>query len=244
MKRSLAALILLFVAAPLLADGFTLPFTGFSVKVPVEGRQVELKISGTAKAVEKNDALDVHADIVVNLAGLRAQIGDIVRARVNRNDECGDKLDAHTVDLIAAPPIAKLTAAAHYERWVCLFDMKTKIEQDGDVALELTPVVAGDTISLNVKLADVHGDGALVGLLRDSIFGPWLVDELRTLLPKSLTIASLRDGLPKALHDIPATLEHPAIVDAGGGTPGISCTLHITVPADKVAVLLQQLQKQ
>jgi hypothetical protein len=242
MTRSLAVLIIL-IAGPLHADGFSLPFTAFSVKVPVEGRQVELKISGTATAVDKGDALDIRADIVVNLADLRRQIGDIIRTKVNRNEDCGDKLDAHTVDLIAAPPIAKLTASAHYERWLCILGTKTKIEQDGDVALELTPAVAGDTIGVNIQMSEVNGNGVLEELLRDNVFGPWLVDELRTLLPKSLTIANLRDGLPKALHGVPATLEHPSIVDAGGGTPAISCTLHITVPADKVAELLQQLQK-
>jgi hypothetical protein len=244
MTRTLAALMLVMLACPSHADSFTLPFKGFSVNVPVEGRQVELKVSGTATAADKGDALDVNADLTVNLADLRKQIGDIVRAKVNRNDDCGDKLDAHTVDLIAAPPIAKLTASAHYERWLCVLGAKTKIEQDGDVALELTPVVAGDTINVDVKLAEMHGNGVLEELLRDNIFGPWLVDQLRTLLPKSLTIANLRDGLPPALRDVPATLEHPSIVDAGGGTPAIRCTLHITVPAEKVPALLQQLQKQ
>jgi hypothetical protein len=234
------------VACPLqAAEPISLPFKTFSLTVPIESRRVELKVSGTASAIDKGDALDVHADIVVDLADLRAQIGDIVRAKANRNDDCGDRLDVHTVDLRAAPPGASLTAAAHYEKWACAFGAQTRLfEQNGDVVLRLTPVVSGDTITMNVDLTEAHGDGGVGVMLRDAVLGSWLTEQLRTLFPNQLTVANIRDGLPAALRDIPATLDRVSIVDGGNGKPVIGGTLHLVVPADKVLALLQQLPKQ
>jgi hypothetical protein len=226
------------------AEPIPLPFKTFSLRVPVESRQVELKVSGTASAVDKGDSLDVHADIVVDLADLRAQIGDIVRAKTNRNDDCGDRLDVHTVDLRATPPTASLTASAHYERWACGLGIKTRLlEQNGDLTLRLTPVVSGDTVAMNVDLIEARGDGGVGALLRDAVLGPWLIDEMRALFPKQLTVANIRDGLPTALRDIPATLDRVSITDGGNGRPAISGAMHLVVPADKVLALLQQLPK-
>jgi len=231
-------------AAPVAAsEPFSIPFAPFTVSVPVEDRLIKIAISGTATAVDLGDALDVRADITVSLADLRAQIAAIVQKKMNRDDDCNEKLRVNTVDLLATPPTATLTASAHYEKWACALGIKTRLfEQNGDVRLAVAPTVAADAIQVTFTLLSVDADGALGGLLRDEIFGVWILDQLRGLIPKSITVARLRDALPAVLHEIPAALTDVAIVDTGGGVPAIRGTLKMKIGADKMLAILSALQ--
>jgi hypothetical protein len=245
MNRATAFLLTLaLTCAAYAAEPFPLPFEPFTVKVPFNGREIALNVSGTAMATDITTALDVKADIVVSLADLRAQIGDIIRSKVNRDDDCGDRLDIHTVDLRAEPPVAMLDASAHYERWGCGFGIKTVIvKQDGDIRIRLIPVVANDTINVDLDVVAVKANGLLGELLRDGVAGPLIVDQLRSLFPKTLTAGRFRDALPAAVRDVPADLSNVAIVDIKDGTPGIRGTLHMTLTGDKMLALLQMQKK-
>ena len=227
------------------SEPFSIPFAPFTVSVPVEDRLITIAISGTATAVDLGDALDVRADITVSLADLQSQIAAIVQKKMNRDDDCNEKLRVNTVDLRATPPIATLAAAAHYEKWACAMGIKTRLfEQNGDVRLAVVPVVEPDTIRVTFTLLSVDADGALGGLLRDEIFGAWLLDQLRGLIPKNVTVARLRDALPAVLHEIPAALTDVAIVDSGGGVPAIRGTLKMKIGADKMLAILSALQEK
>lgn len=241
-----AALLLTFAltCAAHAGEPFPLPFEPFTVKVPYEDREISLNVSGTAMATDMNTALDVKADILVNLADLQKQIGDVIRSKVNRDDDCGDRLDIRTVDLRAEPPVAMLDASAHYERWACGLGMKTAIvKQDGDIRIRLIPVVVNDTIHIELDVVAVKANGVLGELLRDKVAGPLIIDQIRSLFPKTLTAGRIRDALPKVVRDVPADLSNVAIVDIKDGTPGIRGTLHMTITGDKMLALLQ-LQKK
>jgi hypothetical protein len=245
MNRAAAFLItLVLTGAAYAGEPFRLPFEPFTAKVPFDGREISLNVSGTAMATDLDTALDVKADIVVSLADLRAQIGDVIRSKVNRDDECGDRLDIHTVDLRAEPPVAMLDASAHYERWGCGLGMKAAlVKQNGDIRIRLIPVVKDDTIQVDFDVVAVKANGVLGELLRDGVAGPLIVDQLRSLFPKTLTAGRLRDALPAAVRDVPAELSNVAIVDIHDGTPGIRGTLHLTISGDKMLALLQMRKK-
>ena len=221
-------------------EPFAVPFEPFTVKVPFEGREISLNVSGTATATDTDKALDIKADLVVNLASLQAQIGDVIRAKVNRDDDCGDRLNVHTVNLHAEPPVAMLDASAHYERWGCGFGLRTVLlKQDGDIRIRLIPAVANDTIKVDLDVVEVKANGILGELLRDGVAGPLIVDQIRSLFPKTLTAGRFRDALPAPVRDVPAELSNVAIVDVGNGVPGIRGTLRMTVTGDKMLALMQ-----
>jgi hypothetical protein len=235
----------LFALAFLLSTKtFEIPFTPFTTRVPVEGREVKLDISGKAFGEDKGNALAVHADITASLADLRAQIAPILRAKVNRDDDCNEKREIRSADLIALPPVAQLSATAHYEKWVCAVGIKSRLaQQNGDIRADLIPAVEGDSIVIRIENVHVDADGVLGQLLKDDIFGPWLLNQLRALFPRTLTVGNIRDALPAALKDVPASLSNPAVIDIGNNTPAIRATLEMTIPAEKMGAILAALNK-
>lgn len=226
------------------AERFAIPFRAFTLHASIEGRDVAIPVSGTATAEDLGTALDIRADIVADLADFRAQLGPIVRAKMNRDDDCDAKLRVDTVEFLAEPPVATLVATAHYEKWACFLGAKTRLfEQNGEVQVTVTPEVNDDAIAVRFAVTRVDADGVLGELLRTSIFGPWITEQIEQAFPKSLTVGRLRSALPPALKDVPATLSDVSMQDGGAGTPAIRGTLRLTIAADQLLAMRDALQK-
>jgi hypothetical protein len=160
------------------------------------------------------------------MADLQSKIGPIVQTAGNQNDECGDRVDLHSVILEPSGAAALLTIGVHYEKWDCrdVLWIPTKnrlFEQNGTLAIVLTPrIEGGQTIALSSEVVSVKADGLLGGLLGDALLGPpfrqLVVDAVQNALGPDLRV-----NLPENLASY-----HPVFTSVAFTAQGSRLSLH------------------
>ena len=189
--------------------------------------------------------LEMHAD----LADLQAHITGLLRAELNRDERCGERIDIQHATLEPRELASSLLVAQlHYERYGCAKAfgrqiVKRLVGGNGTVRVKLTPVVEQKrTVRLAAELGDIQADGSLGELLRSGSLGA----SLREKLQKSLTGAmqkgcNLNATLPAAVERV-ATIEDARFVDGGGGRLAVGLSGEARISGAQARLLAGQLQ--
>ncbi|SRR6266545_1102116 len=184
-EAALLLLSLLMAVPPAAALRLTLELSSFPVDQSLEGQTVRFVISGDILLIEEGETATTQLSVLADMSDLQAKIAPIVQRLGNRDDECGDQLRLHTVNLAPADPLAEIFIAGHYEKWVCVnlpFGGRAKtrlFEQSASAKIRLTPrIEGGQTITIASDVYDLDANGLFGGILKDNVLGPPLRDDL------------------------------------------------------------------
>ncbi len=212
--------------------GFPIP--PITTSVAVHDVHIAIVASGTVKRIGTEKGQDLfQVDVNANLQDLQRNLAPLLKAEIDRDDNCGDRIALQDATFVPAAPAGLLTARLHYERYACAKALgkqivKRLIGGNATVDVTLTPQVEEHEI---VKLAaDVRvkdADGSLAEVLGSGDFGDKLREKTTAAVQKAISkVTDKNAALPPALRDM-ARLDEARFMDAGGGV--LILQLHGTV---------------
>ena len=200
------------------------------------GRQpIAITASGAVWSAAHPDSstLSLSAD----LGDLQAHATEILRANLDRSDQCGERISIQRAALRPEPPIAILTIEMHFERWACAKAFgktinKRLVAGDGTVRVALTPVLESPTRArLDAEAREIHADGTLGDLLRSGSLGTTLREKIRSSVQSALDKATdFRATLPSVLQDL-VRLRSLAFAGSGDGHLSLTLNADAVIPA-------------
>jgi len=133
--------------------------------------------------------------LTADMSDLQQTITDVLRARLDQTDRCGERIAVQTATLTPRGSVAVVTTQLHYERWTCntMFgreSMNEIVEGNGTIEVKMTPTVAEDgTLRLVAQVGRVEAEGLVGELLRSSTLGETLRDKI-----SDSVLSALRQG--------------------------------------------------
>jgi hypothetical protein len=231
------------------AAELTLRIPPFASALKIEGQPVAITVWGTISGTASGDGKEsLRLKLDADFADLQRQITPILKAQLNQDNRCGERLSLEQAVLSPDAPGARLRAKVHYEKWGCVKAfgkeiVKKLIGGNGSIEVRLTPVVENaDTVRLRADVSSIEADGQLGEILRSGSFGEALQEKIRKTVADDLEkSARLQEGLPNAVREI-AILSGVRFVDAGQGSLGLSVTGEARIGAQQAQALLAALK--
>ena len=209
----------------------------------VDNQPVAIVVSGSlAKlpAAPANDVFRLHID--ADLGGLQDNVTAILRAELNKDDRCGERLSIQAAKLLPAPPSGTLTASLHFEKWACIKAFHKNMAKrlaggDGIAEVHLIPEVRdGTAVRLNAELGAIQADGSIGEMMQSPAFA----DALREKIAKALDKVQLETAIPRAIRST-VRLESVGFAEGGGGRLFLRIQATVTVPSRDAKALLDRL---
>jgi hypothetical protein len=228
------------------AGGQTIALPPLRTSLTVDDQPVAIVVSGSVAKVSADRERAVFRVILdAGLGGLQDSITPILRAQLNKDDRCGERLAVEQATLVPAAPSSTLNASLHYEKWACIKAFhkdvaKRLVGGNGVVEVRLTPEVRdGGAVRLSAELGAIQADGSIAELLRS----PTFADALREKIGKALDKVKLETAIPPALREA-AHIEEVSFADAGAGRLTLRIRATVTIPARDADALLERLSRQ
>jgi len=216
----------------------------------IADQPVAVTISGTIQGVSDADgdaALRLNLD--AGLSDLQRQIAPILRAQLNQDNRCGERLSVDQASLIPSAPSSLLTANVHYEKWACAKAfgkeiVKKLIGGNGVIQMRLTPAIENrEAVQLRAEILSIDADGQLGEVLRSGSFGTALQEKIRKTIVSAIEKSTrLTESLPPAIRGV-AALRSVQFSDAGEGRLGLNLIGEARVTAQQAKDLTDQLKK-
>ncbi len=181
-----------------------------TVMVPVRDLMLPVPVSGdlTYKTLGRTAVVD--GKLQADLAAAQGQSTALLRALIDRNTPCGDRIAVREGQINARAPALRVTGTADYQRTVCIAGSEMSVVPRSPIHLDmlLHPVVQSRSLRVRAQVLDVRGTGPGIPA---SAEGP-----LKETLGK---IISERIGelLPAGAMPADAALKSVSFYEAGGG---------------------------
>ncbi len=107
-------------------------------------------------------------ELTADESDLQEHITDVLRAQLDKDDACGDRIAIRTAALTPAEPESLLVARLHYERWAC-FGQSTMNEMAEGNGKAILPVAPEGGIALHRAEFSDGGSGKLVVVLNGDV---------------------------------------------------------------------------
>jgi len=235
-----------------MANGQDMAFTLPQVKSPVTigNRTVLVTASGVLSQIAaENGERTFRLNLIADLSEMQLNITEFLRARLDRSDPCGQRVDIRQASLRPATPGGLLVVTLHFERWTCnqAYGQTTSNELgggDGTVELKLTPAV-GDSNGLKVSAEFGRIDAS--GMLTDELRSGSLGDDLREKASQVL-LYGMRSGtdfktaLPLAIQNL-ATVQSARFLDDGVGDLSIALEGQVQLSNEQANQMATQLNQ-
>ncbi len=241
---------LILAASPARAQDMTLALPLVHSSFNIDSLPVAVTSSGVLSRVSHGGGQDVfRLEMTTDLADLQHNATALLRAQLDRDDRCGDRISIQDATLLPAAPASLLTTRLHYERWACAKAFGKQIVKrlaggDAVVKVKIVPSVeGGSAVKLEAEVANIEADGSLGEMLRSGSLGETLRQKIRTSLESALEkgAANLNATLPPAMQSF-ASIHRVGFADAGGGRLAVTLAGEIRVPAGKVGLMLGELK--
>jgi hypothetical protein len=174
---------------------------------------------GVAEGGQNTFAVKLTAD----MSDLQQTITDVLRAKLDKTDACGERIALQTAALTPQAPAGIVVAQLHYERWTCttMFgreSMNEIVEGNGTIEVKMTPAVADDgTLRLLAQIGHIDAEGLVGELLRTGTVGEALRDKISESVLFALRQGGdLRAALPPGARSY-ATLRRAQFQGTGSG---------------------------
>lgn len=220
--------------------------------ITVDGQSFQTPVTGRVNVDFSGRTLYAHLTVDSDLTALQNGLPPIMQRYVNRNDDCNEIINVHTISLAPQGNALRVYAAGHYEDWECpwteVLGMRIDggkhriFEQDGDATILLTPQTNGDVIWMSVEVVRMNANGLLGELLRTDLFGPWIRDMILQSVPQTIQLGSIQQQLPPELRGFPIRLTRAAFYDRGSGRLGLRASATITVSPEFAETVWERLQ--
>ncbi len=235
-----------------IANGQDMAFTLPQVKSPVTigNRAVSVTASGMLSQIAaENGQRTFRLNLIADLSDMQLNITEFLRARLDRSDPCGQRVDIRQASLRPATPGGLLVVTLHFERWTCnrAYGQTTSNELgggDGTVEVKLTPAV-GDSNALKVSAEFGRIDAS--GMLTDELRSGSLGDDLREKASQLLLYAmrsgtDFKSALPLAIQNL-ATVQSARFLDDGVGDLSIALEGQVQISNEQANQLATQLNQ-
>ncbi len=185
-------------------------------------------------------------ELTTDLTDLQLNITEVLRAKLNKADRCGEQITIQNATLTPLAPASLATVQLHFERWVCLGGTINEMaEGNGTIEVKLTPTVGEDgSLQLAPEIRRIDAEGLVGELLRSGSLG----DAVRDAVTQSIlsTVSQGEDfkvTLPATAQGC-ATLRHAEFQGTGAGKLMAVLNGEIRVPNEKATQLTSELKKR
>jgi hypothetical protein len=130
-------------------------------------------------------------ELTVDLSDLQVNIAEVLRAQLNRDPRCGERIAILTAALTPSEPASLVLAQLHFERWVCQGrEVNEMVEGNGTVEVKLTPSVGENgALRLTPEIGRIDAEGLIGEMLRSGSLGQTLRDKIGEAL-----LSTVRQG--------------------------------------------------
>jgi hypothetical protein len=196
-------------------------------------------ITGHPNSLQNTFRLLVTAD----MADLQGHMTDLLKAQLDSQDRCGDRLSVVSATLAPANPAGALTANVHYERWVCVKMLGKEVNKkllggDGVVPVNLTPSIEGGTVKLTAEVGTIEAKGALGEVLRSAPVRDRLRDKIGSSVEAALQGGTdLKTVLPPGIDRV-ASAVSARFTDGGSGRLVFELVAEIRMSAAEIRAMI------
>ena len=224
--------------------------------VDVDGTAVPFTTKGVIHAANSSDGgLDIGLQFDSDMTGLQRQLPAIIQKKMNASENCGARVDIHTIAVTPQNRNAILAMKGHYENWKCPpagFMWLSKrppqkiYEQNGAARFRLEAKASPDGAGLEItpELESVDVEGMLGKLLKTFFIGPFIRDILIHRIMQSVNAANLKRTFPPALAEFKPQMQAARFTDIGGGKLGLSVNMTLHVNKAQAGGLLRRIVEQ
>jgi hypothetical protein len=238
---------------PLPASGANFTFNTGPRRVSLEiGKQpVVVTASGTVSASSRGNqeyllALRLDAD----LSDVQEHMTGLMRAQVDRNEACGDRIAIERAALLPAEPAVRAVIQLNYKRYACvkLFGKRRAeklIAGDGLVQVKFTPFVEDQkSLRLVPEVERIQANGSLGQLLRSGSIGATVREKIsKALLSAMQRGADPQITLPPALQNI-AAINQAEFDDEGAGRLGFVLAGQALISSQQIQLIKEKLKRR
>lgn len=183
----LTALAVVAVASDALAA--TAKLTKRTVMVPIRDLVLPVPVSGDLTYKALGQAAVVDGNLRADLVAAQEHSTALLRALIDRNTRCGDRIAVREGQIGARSPALRVTGTADYQRTVCLAGREMSVVPRSPIHLDmlLHPVVQSRSLRVRAEVLDVRADGPGVppsaqGLLKETL-GKVISEQIGELFP-------------------------------------------------------------
>lgn len=233
-----------------LTDGqnltFNLPVATNTIQI--SGQELSIPTSGSmSRASVENGKNVFRLKFTADLSDLQQNISAILRANLDRDPRCGERIEIKQATLTPMIPASLVVVNLHYERWICQ-GQATPMEvadSDGDMDVKLTPSLAAATgLRLVSEITRVHAERILRDQLRSGDLGEMLRDQVAaSVLTAMQKCVDLNAKLP-----LPAppttTIQNVEFQDAGADQLTLLVQAQLQLTDDQTQQFATQLKQR
>lgn len=160
-----------------------------TVMVPVRDLMLPVPVSGDLTYKTLGQTAVVDAKLQADLAAAQEQSTALLRALIDRNTPCGDRIAVREGQINARAPALRVTGTADYQRTVCIAGSEMSVVPRSPIHLDmlLHPVVQSRSLRVRAEVLEVRAEGPSVppsaeGLLKETL-GKVISERIGELFP-------------------------------------------------------------
>lgn len=212
-----------------------------TIGVPVSGVLSQIATQGSQRTFK----LELAAD----LSGVQQNITDLLRAQLDKAENCGQRVAIQQARLTPSSPTGLLFVRLHFERWTCSRTSGPPIatelaEGDGTFEMKLTASVEkANTLKMVATFARIDATGMLGESLRSGSLGEDVRDAIaQSVLTAAQNSADFKTTLPPAVQNS-AVVQSARFQDAGVGALTLLLDGQIQISNEQADQLASQLNQ-
>jgi hypothetical protein len=205
------------------AQGPVYALAPLKTPIKISNEPITVGVSGSlAQVAADNGQHTYKLALTADLSDLQVNITRVMRAQLNRYENCGQRVDVRRATLIPAAPASTLSVQLHYERWTCIRALGSSsanelAEGDGSVEMRLTAGVEGNALQVKPEFVRTDAKGILGEALKSDSLGEDVRDAaMQSLLTAMRAGVDFKITLPPPAQSA-ARLEGVRFQDAGAG---------------------------
>jgi hypothetical protein len=220
-------------------------------KINFAGQAFSVTTSGTiSKAVAEAGQSTFAMELTADMSDLQQTITDVLHARLDTSDRCGERITLQTAALTPQEPASLVVVQLHYERWTCgtVFgreSMNEIVEGSGTIEVRLIPAVAQDgSLHLSAKIDRIDAEGLVGDMMRSDALGNALRDRISDAVLSTLQQgADFKTALPAGARSY-ATLQRATFQGTGSGKLLALFEGEIRVSNENLTAVTRELQER
>jgi hypothetical protein len=227
-------------------------FQELNSKAAIEGIDVNVKSSGTITLTPMATGLHVHIDALADLTDFQRKAADIVRAGMNKDEECNYSLNFSGADVIpdrcneaGGCQFAKMILTGRYEEKVCILGReKTLVRQSFSCLVYVNPEIFQNGLRLRSQVTDVNAGGVMGALMNLEVIRSKVVELVNQRIAEASKSTNTTVGLsfPEELKPYKPQLLTATFQKRQQNQLFIRATASASVPEAKAQQLLDALK--
>ena len=217
-----------------------LPLNRAPVPTTIEGTAVTIYISGDADVSFVDEGASIDASLRIDLSDIQTKFPTIVRSR-KISESCKEEVTITASALRRNGDHAEAAGRATDEQWECTGGKRQKLQssETGSVRLRIDVARTQDNwVAFSVTVLSVEGSARLQKILAQNLAGPTFAKATEQALGHSLSPAMVTAPLPDDLRSLQPQINDVHFVDTGDTNIELAVDASLTVPPDKLPLLL------